>query len=568
MRKLFPLAVLVVFFIPFFRFRKIGMTLIPIGVVLFSVIWTFGTMALCGAPFSHATNILPILLISIGVADGIHILNHYLYNSRRIKEKAKLIQFTLQDLKAPIIFTSITTMAGFLALNTSNINSLMQLGIFTALGVFYAMILSLTFIPATLSFMKIPGPRKTSSGSRLEKISQGYAEFLIKNRWFVLAAILILIGVSLIGITRIRSDFNDLENFPKNHPLRLAAQEIDARFAGSNYIDVVVEGDKPGYVKEPGVLQKMAALQDSIKKLPYVGGAISLVDYIRKMHQVMHNNDPSYYRIPRETETETLKYFDETSGKWMQQTYTVSGKELIAQYLQLYEMSSKPEDFANIVDYPYQNARITAFIKTPRRIHLKQIDDWVRTYIQDHFQGIKADITGVATLNLVVNDFIVSGQFKSILVSIVLVFLLTAFLFRSLTGGFYNVLPLFVAIFLNFAIMGWFGINLQLMTMVISSIAIGVGVDYAIHFYHRYQMKFAETADYPQATRKTMLEAGVAIFINAITVAIGFFVLTFSLFQGVRVMGLLIALAMIWSSFGALTILPTLFMTVKTKFRH
>jgi len=567
MMKLFPLAILVVFIIPFFRFKKIMMTLIPLGVVIFSVIWTFGVMAMFRVPFSHTSNVLPILLISIGVADGIHVLNHYFYNSRNNMERAELVQFTLMDLYKPIIITSVTTMIGFLALNTSNINSLMQLGIFTSVGVFFAMILSLTFIPAVLSLMKIPVQSQKAKGGRLEKISQVYGNFIIKNKWAVLSFIVFLIVLSSIGIPKIKSDFSDLDNFPKDHPLRMASEEIDSRFAGSSYIDVVIEGTEANYIKDPIVLQKMALLQDSIKQLPHVGGALSLVDYIRKMNQVLHNDDPDYYRIPYETETEIVKYYDDMTDEWVEESYTISGRELVAQYLQLYEMSSKPEDFANIVNYNYQDAKITAFIKSARRIHLKEIDTWTRTFIQNHFDGIKAEITGITALNLAVNDLLVRGQFKSILVSLFLVFLITALMFRSFIAGFYNVLPLFFAIFLNFAIMGWFGINVELMTMVISSIAIGVGVDYAIHFYHRFRMKFLESNNHEDATRKTMLEAGIAIFINAMTVAIGFSILIFSMFRGVRIMGLLITLTMIWSSFGALTILPTLFNVKKQQFK-
>jgi len=312
----------------------------------------------------------------------------------------------------------------------------------------------------------------------------------------------------------------------------------------------------------------MAMLEDSIKTLPEVGGTISLADFIRRMNQVLHNDNPAYYRIPGEKETETSRYFDDATGKWVEKTFTVPGRELIAQYLQLYEMSGKPEDFANMVDYNYRDAKVTAFLKTSRRTDLKAIDVWTRGFIRRHFDGVRADITGVSELYLAVNDLVVSGQMKSIAVSLFLVFLLTALMFRSLTAGLFNVLPLFFAMFLNFAIMGWFGIYLNLMTMITSSIAIGVGVDYAIHFYHRYRMKFLESHGYEKATEQTMEEAGVAIFINAITVAAGFAILLFSAFKGISLMGLLITLTMIWSSFGALTILPTLFMILKPKFNH
>ncbi|GBD94452.1 toluene efflux pump membrane transporter TtgH [bacterium BMS3Abin05] len=566
MRRLFPLAILVVFFIPLFRFKRIKMVLIPLAVVIFSVIWTFGVMALVHSPLSHSTTIMPILLISIGVADGIHILNHYFSNSRFIKERDKLVHFTMMELHGPVIMTSVTTMIGFLALNTSRVTSLLQLGIFTSVGVFFAMILSISFIPAGLSLIKVPTQLKEAHGGRLEKLSHTYAKILIRYKWAVLIFIIVIVLLSIAGIPRIKLESSDIENFPPSHPLRLATAEVNDHFAGSNYIDVVVEGKTPGYIKNPFVLKKMAMLEDSIKTLPYVGGAISLVDFIRRINQVLHNNNPAYYRIPNETETETTRYFDAATGKWVHETYTVSGRKLIAQYLQLYEMSGKPEDFANLVDYNYETAKITAFLRTSKRTHLKKIDTWTRGFIKRHFDGIKADITGVSELYLAVNDLIVSGQLKSIFLSLFLVFLLTALMFRSFTGGLFNVLPLFFAMFLNFAVMGWFGIYLNLMTMVTSSIAIGVGVDYAIHFYHRYRMKFTESHDYENATDRTMEEAGVAIFINALTVAAGFAILLFSEFKGISLMGLLITLTMVWTSFGALTILPTLFMILKPKF--
>ncbi len=568
MRVLFPLAILVVFLIPLFRFRRIKMVLIPLGVVIFSVIWTFGVMALVHSPLSHSTTILPILLISIGVADGIHILNHYFSNSRFIKERDKLIHFTMMELHGPVIMTSITTMIGFLALNTSKVTSLLQLGIFTATGVFFAMVLSLTFIPASLAKMKIPTQLKKVTGGWLEHLSHRYAAFLIRYKWAVLVGILLIVLLSIAGIPQIQLESSDISNFPKHHLLRQATEEVNRHFAGANYIDVVVEGDKPGYIKEPVVLKRMAMLEASIKTLPEVGVALSLADSIRRINQVLHNGNPAYYRIPNETETETSRYFDESQKKWVTQTFTVPGRELIDQYLQLYEMSGKPEDFANLVDYNYQNAKVTAFVRTSRRTALKEIDTWTRGFLHRHFDGIHADLTGVSELYLAVNDLVVSGQMKSIFLSLFLVFLLTAFMFRSATAGLFNVLPLFFAMLLNFAIMGWFGIYLNLMTMITSSIAIGVGVDYAIHFYHRYRMKILELRDYEQAVDRTMEEAGVAILINALTVAAGFAILLFSAFKGISLMGLLITLTMIWSSFGALTILPTLFMVLKPTFNH
>ena len=567
--RLMPVVLFVVFFLPYLRFRSLRLVLIPLGVVVFSVLWTIGTMALVGSPLSHSTTVLPILLMSIGVADGIHILNRYLSNSLRITDRRELILFTMDELHAPVIMTSLTTMAGFLALNTSRVGSLLQLGIFTAYGVFIALILSLTFIPASLALMPVPKALIRRGRGRLEKIFDAYGRFLIRHRTAVLVFIVLVVLVSILGIPRIVLESNDIENFPPNHPIRIAQEEINKSFAGSTTMDVVFEGQKPGVIKEPRVMQAMADLEDSLRTVPGVGGTLSLADFIRRINKALHNENPAYDRVPHEVEQETTFVAEEVNGRLVQrkEVFAVPGRDLIAQYLQLYEMSAGPEDFANVVDYNYQHAKVTAFLKSSRRSQLKRIDSAVRAYLKRHPTPVPADLTGTSELYLAVNDLVVSGQFKSILVSLLLVFLLTSLMFRSAAAGLFNALPLFFGIFLNFAFMGWTGIYLNLMTMVTSSIAIGVGVDYAIHFYHRYQMKIAEGASYEDATVLTMDEAGTAIFLNAATVATGFAVLLLSEFRGIGQMGLLISMTMVWTSLGALTILPTLFMTLKPRFK-
>jgi predicted RND superfamily exporter protein len=562
--RLMPVVLVVVFVLPYLRFRSVRMVLLPFGVVVMSVIWSMGTMALVGSPLSHSTTVMPILLMSIGVAYGIHILNRYVANSQRISDRRELILATLDEMKNPVVMTSLTTIAGFLALNTSRVSSLLQLGLFTALGVFVALLLSLTFLPACLAVMPLPravvGRRKTPL---LDAGFVRYGQFVVRRRGWVLAGIVLLVLAFALGIPRIVLESNDIENFPQDHPIRQALEVVDRYFAGSTTLEVVMEGSEPDAIKEPAVLQAMAALEDTLRKDQLVGATIGLADYVKTIHQVLNGGDPAYYRVPADTEVVKSGIGDEEAGA----VHRVAGRDLIAQYLQLYEMSAGPEDFANLVDYNYQNAKVTAFLRTNRRTDLKRIDTAIRNYLKANPPPLPTDITGSSELYLAVNDLVVSGQLKSILVSLILVFLLTSMMFRSLRAGVFNAIPLFFGIFLNFAFMGWTGIYLNLMTMVTSSIAIGVGVDYAIHFYHRYQMKISEGHDYGEATVRTMQEAGTAIFLNAATVGCGFAILLLSEFRGIADMGLLIAMTMLWTCLGALTILPVLFMTLRPKFR-
>jgi len=323
-------------------------------------------------------------------------------------------------------------------------------------------------------------------------------------------------------------------------------------------------------MKDPVLLSQLDELKQLALKIDHVGSVQSLADFIKRINKVLHADDPAFYTIPPIEARVTGSEWVEKNGGWVEvsKEYTVSGEELVAQYLQLFEMSGKPQDMSNLVDYPYRHAKVSIMINSDKQSTLRAIDQELTTYINENMnrnENISAAITGMAKLFLVVDDLIVKGQIWSILTSLLLVWVITWAMFRSPTVGLFNTIPLFFALFLNFAFMGFAGINLNLETLTISSIAIGVGVDYAIHFVHRYRIKLREGLDYDAAVPATMREAGLAIFFNSITVAAGFSIIAMSQFVAIMEMGVLITLTMLTAAFGALTILPGVFLTFKPK---
>ncbi len=245
----------------------------------------------------------------------------------------------------------------------------------------------------------------------------------------------------------------------------------------------------------------------------------------------------------------------------------VNGKDLIAQSLTLYEMSTRPDDFAHLVDLNYQNARLILFISSDKNTVLKPIDREFTKKVKKEIKGlpVNAEITGIAKLMMVVNDLVVREQALSLLVSLLLIWILTTLMFRSGMVGFFNTIPLLVSQLINFGIMGFLGIHVEIVTMVTTSVAIGVGVDYAIHYIHNFRWQLAKGFNYDEAMRESIREAGSPIILNALTVGLGFLVLVFSSFRGVSNMGFLIGLTMFTTSIGALTILPVIFITAKPK---
>ncbi len=545
----------------FVNFRGI---FLPIGVVVGATLWTMGGMGWAGLAMTHSTEALPIMLIAIGVADGVHIVQAYMIRVRSMERRDAVIA-TMDDLRWPVIMTSVTSAAGFLALNTSGVRSIMILGGLTAFGIGVALVFSLSFIPALLVLLPTPKRAREKQAapraSRLQRLLRGWGDLLVAHKGLATGGILLLVGLSIWGATKVQVETSVNENFPKDNPIRIAGEFFNEHFAGVSNLQVVFEGE-PGTVKDPAFLTLVAEFQAWAEAQDQVGGSSSIVPMLTSMNRVMHAGDPAFDRLPAAQETEHgIDYRLDEEGNEIEVpvTRTVSGDEVIAGYFSLLEMSGKPGDLANFVTDDYGSAKVTVFLKSDRKKDLDRIVAGVRGWLDEHQAHAQVEMTGMAVLMLAVNDLITRGQSISILVSLLLVFVLTSLQFRSGSLGLFNTLPLFVALFFNFGLMGLFGLDINLMTMGVASMAIGVGVDYGIHFVHRYREEFAREGEPVTALRGTMAEAGVAIFMNALAVAGGFLVLLLASFQGVKTMGLLISLIMAFSALGALTILPLIF---------
>ncbi len=554
----FTSGILLIFLLLLLIFTSVRGVLIPLTVVLSSVVWTLGFMALVGRPLSHSTEMLPILIMAIGIADSIHILSHYYFKAPKYPSPKELVRDVMYDLWAPVVMTSLTTMAGFLALNTSHMESLEELGIFSAFGVFSALIWSLSFVPSVLSLLKLRTVKKRRGiRERFRRWMDAYGRALVRYKTAFALGILLVLALSIVGISRLKVEASTIGQFPEDNPVRRAAEFVNRHFAGTTTFYVFVEGNRDGYLKQPSVLKTMDLLQKTVEKNPHVGATQSIADFVKLLNRAMHNGDPAYFRIPGEVEEER----EVVDGR--ERTFKVEGEKIVAQLLQLYEMSSSPEDFANMADFNYRNGRVAIFVKTDKNSVLTKIDREISDFLRKH-PGMRADITGMAKLILVVRQMVISGQFWSIIASLVLVWFLTTLMFRSPVLGIFNTVPLFFGIFLNFATMGILSIPLDIQTMVTSSLAIGIGVDYAIHFIHRY-IREVKGGDYREAVKPSMTSSGVAIVFNSLVVASGFMLLVLSVFKGVRAMGFLLALTMITTAFASLTILPIYFITFRPK---
>jgi hypothetical protein len=270
---------------------------------------------------------------------------------------------------------------------------------------------------------------------------------------------------------------------------------------------------------------------------------ISGDELVELINREMNYKAAQYYEIPVDKE----KY-----GAKSEQNL----QNLISQYLLLY--SGSVDDLINDSLEP-DKAQMIIQLNTPSTITADKVRKEVADYANSNFpEGYETTISGNARMALAANNLIISSQIKSILISFIVVFIIVAFSFKSLLAGLYGIIPLAFSLIVNFALMGYGGIKLDVGTAMVASIAIGIGVDYTIHFLHSYNREIQKEKDLFLVSKRTLTSTGKAIIFNAISVAAGFLVLLFSNFYPLVYLGLLIAVTMFTSSLGALTILPVL----------
>ncbi len=543
MKKMVPIVILVIFLVLFITLRSFKGTLITLGVVFFSTIWTFGLMATVGIPIYAVSTMIPVMLIAIGVADGIHLYSHLqvFINHNPSATKREAVKDMLKHLSKPVIMTSITTAVGFISLLTSQVYPVKYFGIFTAFGVMMAMVFSLLFLPAAIVIFGLPKAKpadkdEDKGGHSHSKLANSFTAWILKHKYVSIVTTAGIVVLSIIGMQEIWINSSFLEKFEKNSDIVLTDKFINNHFGGTSTLNLILDanGEKDKF-KEPTVLKLVDKLQKDVDgQLQIVGNTFSLADYINRMNKVMNGDKEEFNTIP-------------------------DNKDMIAQYLLLYEMSGDPENLNKVVDYDYEKANVTFQLKSDNSKAMDATLAIIKTY-EDEFMklGITMNYAGSGYKGLFFTDLILEGKIMSLILSLILIVVLLSLMFKNFIIGLIGSVPIIITALISFGIMGFLNIPLNTTTALLSSIAIGIGIDYAVHFLEQYRYNAANTNDKLVAAQKTMAHSGRAIIYNAIVVIAGFLVLIFSVFPPNRELGALVSLNMFTSFVGTLTIMLVL----------
>ncbi len=572
-----PLVMALVVLILFLIFRAFSGVALPMAVVVISVIWTLAIMVLSGVPMNMMLTMLPVFLVAIGVADGVHLVTEFRDQFREGRERREAVRSTMRFMTLPVVMTSITTSVGFLSLSFTDINVIQKFGIFVAVGVMAAMVFSLTFIPAALSLGR-KRPRASTggraTGGLLRRIDALFLAALVALSGFavrrarpvlLVSAVLVLAGG--YGMTRIVADNDFTTYFPADMPIIQSIRALDEHMAGSNIVNVLVHAPPDGEdsttdpakdsfkdsakdpFKDPANLALVEGLQKDLATNPIVGKSVSLVDVLKRINLVLHSNDPAYNRLPKTVERVP-------AGRGSSGTVTVSGRDMVSQYLLLYE-NGGGENLSDNVDSDFSTMNVAVFMNSQKAVKIASLIEQARAYVAANFPpGMRISFTGSAELAITTNNEIVKTQITSLAISLVVIFFLLLIEFRSIAKGLLAIIPLAATVILNFGIIGLLGINLNIAIAIMSSIVIGVGVDFAIHYLSRLQIEMQRNVSRLEAFANTMRASGKAISANAAVVAIGFIALAFSNLYPMQLMGLLITQTLLLSAFATLVLLP------------
>jgi uncharacterized protein len=536
MQRMVPIVVFVIILVLLVVLRSFKSTFFTLLVVLFSTVWAFGLMAALGIPIYAVSTMIPVMLIAIGVADGIHLYSHLhlfmIENPDATKKEAAMDM--IRGMWKPVAMTSVTTAVGFISLLTSQVYPIKYFGLFTAFGVLMAMVFSLALIPAGLMVFGLPKWKKQEKSTEKNKgnFASTFSAKIVKYKYatIIITAVVIVLSITGIGKVWINSSF--LDKFETDSDIVLTDKFINEHFGGTSSLNVILDSEEKGAFKNPDILEAIDRMQQDVDgTLQVVGNSFALTDYLKRMNKVMHADSEKYNIIPE-------------------------SQDLVAQYLLLYEMSGDPENLWKVVDYDYKKANLTFQLKSDNSKAINSAIEVIEKHIPElNEKNVELKYAGSGYKGLVFTDLILKGQIASLLLSLIIVIVLLSFMFKNIMAGLIGSVPIIITSIISFGVMGLLNIPLSTTTALLSSIAIGIGIDYAVHFLERYKIYATETGDKILTSQHTMQHSGRAIVFNAVVVIAGFLVLLFSVFPPNRALGALVSLNMFTSFLGTVTIM-------------
>lgn len=535
MQTLTPIMYLVLLIIMVVAIRSFSGVVVTLVVVLFSMFSAMGLAGYGGIQLTPVSVMAPTIILTLAIADSIHILISMITSMRQGLDKKSAIREAIRVNFMAISITSLTTIIGFLTLNLLDTPPFWHLGNITAAGIFFAWIYSLTFLPALISILPMKVKPKAGKTGLTGLLSR-YADFVIAKRKPILV-ISSFAAITLVAMVP-RIEINDqwVKYFDYSIPFRADAEFAMEELGGTYLVEYSIDSGQSGGVSDPEYLNSLEHLTTWLRSQSEVIHVFSLSDIMSRLNKNMHGDDQDWYRIPDD-------------------------RALSAQYLLLYELSLPYGlDLNDRVNIDKSSSRLTVTLGDMTTQDMKAFIAKTDGWLQENFpENVNAVPTGPTAMFTNITHRNIEGMLKGNALAIVAIALIMMIALRSVGLGALSIIPNAVPILMTFGLWAITFEKIGMASATVSAVALGIVVDDSVHFLAKYvRARREQGLSKPEAIKYAFETVGLALVATTIILTAGFSVMAMSAFQMNSQLGLMTAATMVVALIMDFTLLPAL----------
>jgi uncharacterized protein len=532
-----PLSFAVITLFLAILFRRVSGVVYPIITVGLSLLSSLGIMALVGIPVTNAIQILPTFLIVVGIGDSVHILAIFYRNFRTSGDKRRAIIDAVGFSGLPVLMTSVTTSLGLLSFAWADVAIVAQLGYIAPVGVMLAFIYTVLLLPTLIALLPVKRPKPKQHTHPLpDRIFDAIARTTTHRPILITVISAGIIAGAAYGALTVKFSHNALTWLPPSTAIRQSTELLDRVNGGTIMLDVIIDSGRPNGMQNPDLLHRIDKATQFIPSINIhgirAGKASSLADIVKEINRALNEDRDEAYIVPQT-------------------------RELIAQELLLFE-SSGSDDLEDITDSRYQMSRVSILAPFVDAIVYKDYVDAMERYLAEQLPGQKITLTGHMVIFVQMIKRFITSMAKSYIIALVVITLMMVLLIGRVGLGLMSMGANIAPVICIFGIMGIAGIPLDMATILIGSIVLGLVVDDTIHFLHHFRKAYDHTGDVHAAVRETLHTTGRALVITSLVLSGGFFIYTASfLISNIR-FGLLAGCAVLFALAADFFLVPAL----------
>jgi predicted RND superfamily exporter protein len=535
--------VLIVFFL-FLTYRSFWLLIIPLVVVMLSVIWSTGAMAIGGKDLDLLTSLLPSIMFVVGVSDVIHFFSKYLEELGKGVNKNDAISKTVNEVGKATLLTSVTTAIGFFTLYFIDIKPIRDFGLYCGLGVLFAFVITILLLPPLLRLLPEPRQHNFAKTDKFwNRLLGWFLTFVLLKRKSLLVLFALITAVSLMGISKIEINTKLIDDLRDDDPMKLDFVFFEEHFSGVRPFELAVNlQDNVDSFLDKEVLVELDKITDYLHGTYGVKSILGPGSMVKGVNQALHGGLPEYYILPT-----TIRGFTKTKV--------------------MVEKNRKREGYKMLINDEKRLGRITGKVSDIGSQEIESKNETLRQFLTNNIDPsvIKVRITGSALLIDENNTDLSENMMIGLIVAFGSIALIMGFLFRSYKMILISLIPNIIPLCMLGGILGFFEVDLKLSTSIIFTVAFGIAVDDTIHFMSRYKMEREKGKSMLYAIKRTFISTGKALIITSFILSSGFMSLMLSSFMGTFYTGLFISLTLLFALLTDLMLLPVLLLFIEKK---